>query len=134
MEAIGLPETIVRAWGPEVATDFLHWIEERMTLSRFGPQIRVSAFVARQQVNVLMLEQVSNLLLAGEPRLVQDPAGSWRWRVPVDLTFPTRGRVGKVGELEVDAHYGGIAYDDASLARIAHAAEQLAQQALEPAP
>ena len=129
MEAIGLPETIVRAWGPEVATDFLHWIEERMTL--FGPQIQISAFVARQQVNVLMLEQVSNLLLAGEPRLVQDPAGSWRWRVPVDLTFPARGRVGKVGELEVDAHYGGIAYDDAALARIAHVAGQLAQQILE---
>jgi len=133
MEAMGLPETIVRAWGSEVATDFLHWIEERMTLTRFGPQIQISAFVARQQVNVLMLEQVSNLLLAGEPRLVQDPAGGWRWRVPVDLTFPTRGRVGKVGELEVDAHYGGIAYDDASLARIAHVAAQLAQQILEPA-
>jgi len=134
MEAIGLPETIVRAWGPEAATDFLHWLDGRMAVTQFAPQIQVSAFVARQQVNVLMLEQVSNLLLAGEPRLVQDPAGGWRWRVPVDLTFPTCGRVGKVGELEVDAHYGGIAYDDASLARIAHAAEQLAQQALEPAP
>ena len=125
MEAIGLPETIVRAWGPEAATDFLHWLDGRMAVTQFAPQIQVSAFVARQQVNVLMLEQVSNLLLAGEPRLVQDPAGGWRWRVPVDLTFPTCGRVGKVGELEVDAHYGGIAYDDASLARIAHAAEQL---------
>ncbi len=52
MEAPGLPETIVRAWGPEVATDFLHWIEERVTL--FGPQIQISAFVARQQVNVLI--------------------------------------------------------------------------------
>jgi hypothetical protein len=92
----------------------------------------VSAFVARQQVNVLMLEQVSNLLLAGEPRLVQVDGGDWRWRVPVNLTFPGHGQVGCVGEVDVDAHYGGAYYDDALLAQIAGEAQRLASQTLDP--
>jgi hypothetical protein len=84
-------------------------------------------------VNVLMLEQVSNLLLAGEPSLVQVPGGGWRWRVPIDLTLPTHGRVGYVGEVDVDARYGGVYYDDTSLTRIASEAQRLAQQTLHPA-
>jgi len=117
-----------------VAHDFLTWLEERMRAKAFISQIRVSAFVARQKVNVLMLERVSNLLLAGEPRLMEAPDGNWMWRVPVDLTFPTHGRVGCVGEVEVDACYGEVHYDDALLTQIAHQAERLAQQTLHPTP
>jgi hypothetical protein len=87
--------------------------------------VQISAFVARQKVNVLMLEQVSNLLLAGEPALAQTPEGDWRWRVPVDLTFHSHGRVGRVGEIMVDARYGRVYYDDALLARMAVEAERL---------
>ena len=134
MQATGLPETVVQAWGPEVASDFLTWLEERMRATAFISQIYISAFVARQKVNVLMLERVSNLLLAGEPRLTEAPDGSGVWRVPVDLTFPTHGRVGCVGEVEVDARYGEVHYDDALLAQIARKAERLAQQTLHPTP
>jgi hypothetical protein len=80
-----------------------------------------------------MLEQVSNLLLAGEPWLEQGSDGRWTWRVPVDLTFPSHGRVGCVGEVGVDARYGVVRYDDALLAQIAGKAERLAQQTLGPA-
>jgi hypothetical protein len=131
MEAIGLPETVVEVWGPEAAKDFVNWLEERLRAAQLSPQIQISAFVARQQVNVLMLEQVSNLLLAGEPTLMQTERG-WRWRVPVNLTFPAHGWVGCVGEVEVDARYGEIHYDDTLLARIASAAQRLAQQTLHP--
>jgi len=134
MQATGLPETVVQAWGPKVANDFLTWLEERMRATAFISQIRISAFVARQKVNVLMLERVSNLLLAGEPRLTEAPDGSRVWHVPVDLTFPTHGRVGCVGEVEVDARYGEVHYDDALLTQIAHEAKGLAQQTLHPSP
>jgi hypothetical protein len=126
MESTKLPNTVVRAWGAEAAQDFVAWLEERM--QAVPPQVQVSALVARQKVNVLMLEQVSNLLLAGEPALEQTSEGNWLWRVPVDLTFPARGRVGRVGEVLVDARYGQVRYDDALLARITKEAEQLARQ------
>ncbi len=73
MQTVGLPETVVQAWGTEAARDFAAWLEERLRAAQFSPQVQVSAFVARQKVNVLMLERVSNLLLADEPRLVQAP-------------------------------------------------------------
>jgi len=129
MQVNGLPETIVRAWGPKVARDFVDWLEDWLR-DRQWPQVQVSAFVARQKVNVLMLEQVSNLLLAGEPRLGQTSTGDWVWHVPVDLTFATHGRVGCVGEVDVDARYGEVRYDDALLARIAGEAQRLVQQTL----
>jgi hypothetical protein len=103
-----------------------------MRATSFISQIHISAFVARQKVNVLMLERVSNLLLAGEPRLTEAPDRGWVWHVPVDLTFPTHGRVGCVGEVEVDACYGEVHYDDALLTQIAHEAEMLARQTLHP--
>ncbi len=133
MQAAGLPKTVVHAWGAEAAKDFAVWLEKRLHTTQFSPQIQVSAFVARQKVNVLMLEQVSNLLLAGEPSLVQALDGGWTWRVPVDLTFPSHGRVGCVGEVDVDARYGEVHYDGDLLARIASEAQRLARQTLHPA-
>jgi len=133
MQVSGLPEAVVRAWGPDVTRDFLAWLEEQLRAVQSSSKVQISAFVARQKVNVLMLEQVSNLLLAGEPVLEQTSGGHWRWRVPVDLTFPTHGRVGCVGEVEVDARYGEVHYDDALLARIADEVKRLAQQTLHPA-
>jgi hypothetical protein len=130
MDTIGLPETVVQAWGKQASQDFIDWLEERVPVIQTLAQVQISAFVARQKANVLMLEQVSNLLLAGEPALEHTPEGEWRWRVPIDLTFPAYGRVGKVGEILVDAQYGNVYYDDALLAQISAEAEQLAEQTL----
>lgn len=130
METIDLPETVVQAWGGEASRDFITWLEERLPRLQAFSRVQISAFVARQKVNVLMLEQVSNLLLAGEPTLEQAPDGDWQWRVPVDLTFPEHGRVGRVGELVVSARYGEVHYDETLLAHIADEARRLAQQTL----
>jgi hypothetical protein len=108
------------------------WLNEYLREARLAPEVQVSAFVARQKVNVLMLERVSNLLLAGEPRLVQRLGGHWVWQVPVDLTFPSHGRVGCVGELDVDTRYGEMHYTDALLTQIADEARRLAEQVLHP--
>jgi hypothetical protein len=128
METIDLPKTVVQAWGGEASRDFVTWLEERMIQA--SVQVQISAFVARQKVNVLMLEQVSNLLLAGEPVLERASGGDWQWRVPVELTFPEHGRVGQVGEVIVDARYGEVRYDETILARITDEARRLAQQTL----
>jgi FMN phosphatase YigB (HAD superfamily) len=126
MQAIELPETVLQAWGQKAAQDFVAWLEERLhTL-----ESPISAFVARQKVNVLVAEQVSNLLLADEPTLLQTSSKEWVWRVPVDLTFPSRGRVGRVGEVDVDARYGEVRYTDALLTRMSDEAQHLAQQVL----
>ena len=135
-----LPYTVQQAWGPTVARDFVAWLDEYLHEAQLAPRVQISAFVARQKVNVLVLERVSNLLLAGEPRLVQQ-AGEpfdraqdrrWVWRVPVDLTFPSHGRVGCVGELDVDTRYGQVCYTDALLTQMADRARHLAEEVLHP--
>jgi hypothetical protein len=129
-----LPETVIQALGPQASRDLVAWLEARLPLHPDAPQIRISAFVARQKVNVLMLERVSNLLLAGEPALEQGADGAWQWRVPIDLTLADRGRVGRVGELAVDAQYGTVHEDEQQLTRITAAAQRLADEVLTPSP
>jgi hypothetical protein len=103
-------------------------LPQTVRLAHYTP-VQISAFVARQKVNVLVLEQVSNLFLADDPTLVEETNGSgasnWVWRVPVDLTFPSWGRVGRVGELEVDARYGQVRYTQAQLDQMATEAQRL---------
>ena len=131
---INLPETVVAVLGPEASRDLADWLAARGLDPHAPAQVQISAFVARQKVNVLMLEQVSNLLLAGDPALEQTAGGRWQWRVPITLTFPAHGPVAQVGELTVDAQHGNIDYDDAHLARITAEAERQANQVLAAAP
>jgi hypothetical protein len=127
MQVIELPETVLQAWGVKAVQDFITWLEKRL----YTAESPVSAFVARQKVNVLVVERISNLLLADEPTL-QTSNKEWVWRVPVDLTFPSHGRVGRVGELDVDARYGEVRYTNASLTRMVDKARHLAQQVSPP--
>lgn len=132
MPTKNLPERVRQAWGTDVAQDFLNWLEEQLSQAGVMPGVQISAFVARQKVNVLILERVSNLLLAGEPALIQASDQNWLWRVPVDLTYSSRGRVGQVGEIDVDARYGEVRYTDDLLTNIAHRSQQLSHQILHP--
>ncbi len=127
MQTSELPITVRDALGPAAARDLVAWLDVRLQRVE---SVNISARVARQKVNVLLLEQVSNLLLADDPALLATSEGKWIWRVPVDLTFPARGRVGRVGQVDVDARYGEIRYDDALLEQIRSAARDLAQHTL----
>ena len=69
-----LPETVVAAIGTEASRDRADWPAERCPPPTVAARVQISAFVARQKVNVLMLEQGSNLLIAGEPTLEQTAA------------------------------------------------------------
>lgn len=128
MTSLQLPEKVVASWGSEAAEDFVEWLDTRLRDAPSKPKVQITPLAARQQVNVLMLEKVGNLLLAGEPWLVQTAAGS-RWRVPVDLTYPGRGRVGQVGTLDVDASLGLVIYTEESLQLFRDEAEALAVRA-----
>lgn len=101
----------------------LTWLNNRLSFLR----VRVTPFIAHQKVNALVSERVSGLFFApaGEPTLIEEESGSQVWRVPVDLTLPKGGRVGRVGQLEVDAYYGQVHVNDALLEQMAQRAEQL---------
>lgn len=126
-----LPQTVLQALGQEAAGDLINWLEEHLARVGLSPGIQISAFVARQKVNVLLLEQISNLFLADEPVLIQDKDHHWVWRVPVDLTYPAKGRVGRVGEVDVDARYGEVRYSETLLAKMTDKAQQLARQIIQ---
>lgn len=122
-----LPPSVAEVLGEKASQDLLVWFQDQLSALP-DANVQISEFVARQKVNVLMLEQVSNLLLAGTPRLVKDKARGWVWRVPVELTFPSRGRVGQVALLDVDTRHGFIYYDATMLEEIQQQTDSLAQQ------
>lgn len=77
-----IPNTVLDALGEEAARDLEGWLQAHLeTIQRNQPPI--SPLVARQKVNVLMLEQVSNLLRAGEPTLERTADGA----VAVDQSY-----------------------------------------------
>lgn len=83
---------------------------------RVSGQILVGSLAARQKVNRFVVSQIGNLLCAGEPEIVVDQ--QLRWRVPVVLTIPGKGELGRVGEINVDAQTGAIDADDLTIAGI----------------
>lgn len=83
-------------------------LEEGQTvrLQVVPPRVQVTAANARRRVNRFLLDEVSYLMGSEQPTLV----GEERliWRVPVVLTSPSRGIVGQVGTVDVDAESGDL--------------------------
>lgn len=75
--------------------------------------VRVTGEDARRKVNRWVLDSVSYMMRAETPTLVIDERAVWR--VPVALTASHAGRVGVVGEIDVDASTGRM---DAGVDRI----------------
>ncbi len=123
------PSKVIDVLGIEAASAFEQWIDHKLqSTAQHTQTIEIPAKIARQKVNVLMLERVGNLLLADEPYLVQIKSKQWVWRVPVDLTHSKYGRIGRVAEIDVDAYYGMIDYTDSLLAEIKTKAQLLARE------
>lgn len=68
--------------------------------------VKITAAGARHKVNRFILDNVSYLMGAGQPTLVE--RDRLVWHVPVMLTYPDRGVVGLVGFLDVDAESGDL--------------------------
>jgi hypothetical protein len=128
MKTLAMPDTVIQVLGPAAARDLQNWLETQLHSVEETSALPISALVARRKVNVLMLERVSNLLLAGEPALERVPDGDLVWRVPVYLTFPSTGIAGAVGIVRADAQRGNLLVDEKLLNDIAAACERLAGQ------
>jgi hypothetical protein len=83
----------------------------KQTDAKSGPvQAEVlSAEAARREANFWLLKNVGNLLRADNLELVL--GDQLIWRSDIVLTSPTRGRIGVVGRLEIDAVTGKVLVD-----------------------
>jgi hypothetical protein len=84
-------------------------------------QVNVTAFVARQKVTQFVVTEISTNLRGETPDL--HIGDRLCWSVPVVLTSPARGVVGKVGEILVDATTGEVLADAEAVRRIHEDAE-----------
>jgi hypothetical protein len=97
---------------------------------RLNLTVHVSADVltpeaARRRANGWLLDHVGNLLLAETPELVV--GDQIVWRVPIVLTSPTRGHIGSVGAIDLDAISGEVISDSTTIEQIHARAKQLTQ-------
>lgn len=88
--------------------------------------INITPYVARQKVTQFVGLEISSQLRGDPPDL--NVGTRLRWSVPVVLTSPARGVVGRVGEILVDAATGELLADADTVPRIADNAERLAQR------
>ena len=82
----------------------------------------LSADAARREANYWLLENVGNLLRADNLELLL--GDQLVWRIDIVLTSSTRGQVGVVGRIELDAITGEVLADETlaqELAPRAHA-------------
>jgi hypothetical protein len=86
-------------------------------------EVNVTAAIARRKVNAFLATNVGNLLLADEPVLTLGERIVWR--VPVDLTAPPAGRLGRVGEVDVDVENGELLLDEDQITGIREHAHRL---------
>ncbi len=68
--------------------------------------IQITAFVARQNTNVFLLNHLGNLVSAGDPAL-QITGDRLCWKVPVRCALPEES-MRTVGDLAVDVNTGEI--------------------------
>lgn len=88
-------------------------------------QLNITPFTARQKVGGLILSKVSTGIGADEPSLVLSRQRIV-WRVPLFLALPHLGRLGQVGEIDVDAQTGEVLADDAIFRQVIENAGRLA--------
>lgn len=88
--------------------------------------VNISSFAARQKVSQFVVQEISTQLRGEPPDLLVGERLCWS--VPVVLTSPARGVVGRVGEILVDASTGELLADSDTVRRIADESERLAQR------
>lgn len=88
--------------------------------------VNITPFVARQKVASFVIDEISTQLLADPPTLSVDERLCWS--VPVVLTSPTRGVVGKVGDILVDATTGELLVGEDLVRRMTDDARRLAER------
>jgi hypothetical protein len=88
--------------------------------------VNVTAFVAQQEVTRFVISKLGNQLCGDTPDL--HVGERLCWSVPVVLTSPVRGAMGRVGEILVDADTGELLLDMDTVEGILANAERLARR------
>jgi len=89
-------------------------------------QVNITPFVARQKVTGFVILEISDRMRGDKPELVV--GDRLCWSVPVVLTSPSRGVVGKVGEILVDATTGELLLEKDTVQRMSDDADRLAER------
>ena len=92
--------------------------------------IEVDAVTAQRKVTAWLVSEVGNLLTGDAPSLVIEQRAVWR--VPVLLTSPSRGVLGQVGSVDVDAVTGNLATTPLLAQELVTHARQLARSTASP--
>jgi hypothetical protein len=98
---------------------------------RVTQPLNITSFSARQRVTQYVMHELSTQLGADSPELTVGERVYWS--VPVVLTLPGKGVLGRVGALRVDAATGELMTDPQTEQEMLHHAERLAQRAPLPA-
>jgi hypothetical protein len=87
-------------------------------------QLNITPFVVRQKVSGVVLSQVGTGVSADEPMLV---VANERlvWRVPVFLALPGLGRLGDLGQIDVDVQTGQVLADQAMFKQLIENAQRI---------
>ena len=92
-----------------------------------GEPLPTTAAAAASAADYYLANEVGDLLMVEEPRLVL--GDSRRWVFPVVLGNAIRGALGRVGSIAVDADTGEVVLDDEERERIEANAERLTRAA-----
>ncbi len=91
---------------------------------RVSATLNVTQVAARRKVNVFLLNEIGTGLGSDAPTLVIHN-DRLCWRVPVILAPAPTGRLGQIGQIDVDAQSGEILADDQRIRDIIDHAERL---------
>lgn len=81
---------------------------EEFVIARPGePIVNITGFTARQKASGYVGDRISHLMGGDEPTLMLTEQ-RLVWRVPIILTSPSRGNLGTVGTIDVDARTGSL--------------------------
>ena len=68
--------------------------------------VEIDALSARRKVTGWLIDEVGNMIIGGTPQLIVSKQTIWR--VPAILTSTSKGVVGEVGTMDVDAETGEL--------------------------
>lgn len=88
--------------------------------------MNITAFVAQQEVTKFVISEIGNQLCGDPPEL--HVGERLCWAVPVVLGFPTKGIIGRAGEILVDVNTGELLVDQDKIEEITANAKRLAER------
>ena len=86
--------------------------------------LNITAYTAKRKANVFVLNRLGTGLFGDEPKLIVTDKLIC-WRVPIFASTASQGRLGQVGQIDVDAQTGEVLADENVLKEIGDNADRL---------